>query len=199
MIISARAPTAIVVLCLCCGLRGQEPQPGTGPAHPVADTADRIARQLWPVDAFTSTGDGSGAHFRVDVTAPTFALPLPWLSTRDPTARIRGRGTQTHRQFLYDATPEAFRASTLYPIGITVDPGEILHGVKARWRDWQARRIHERVEREVAQLRAQTQGRPSSALELSEAAARRRRPRRRPPRRDPGRHRRGASRRPRPA
>jgi len=161
MLISARALTASVALCLCSGLRAQEPpQPSTPPARPVTDTAARVARELWPVAVFPSSGDGSGSHFRVDVTAHTFVLPVPWVPAKDPTAQIRRPGPRQHQQFLYDVTPQAFRASTLYPIGITVDPGAIVHGVKARWRDWQARRIHERVEREVAQLRAQTQGSP---------------------------------------
>jgi len=151
------------VLCLCSGLRAQAPpqQPSPQLSRPVTDSADRIARQLWPAAVFPATGDGDPSHFRVDVTAPAFTLPMPWLSPADPSARIRRPGSRAaHREFLFAVTPEAFRASTLYPIGITVDPGAILNGVKARWSGWQARRIHERVAREVAQLRAQTQGSP---------------------------------------
>jgi hypothetical protein len=149
------------VMCPVVGLRAQEPpRPSTPSARPVTDTAERIARDLWPTAVFASTDNGSPSHFRVDVSAQAFALPVPWLSPADPSARIRRPGSQLHRQFLYDTTPEAFRASTLYPIGITVDPGAIGHGVKARWRNWRARRIHERVEREAAQLRAQAPGSP---------------------------------------
>jgi hypothetical protein len=37
-------------------------------------------------------------------------------------------------------------------ISASVDPGNIYHGFKRTWREWQARRIHERVMRELEEL-----------------------------------------------
>ena len=37
-------------------------------------------------------------------------------------------------------------------IGTSVDSGDIYNGFKRAWRDWQARRIHERVTRELEEL-----------------------------------------------
>jgi hypothetical protein len=37
-------------------------------------------------------------------------------------------------------------------IGGSVDPGSIYQGIKDAWRDWQMRRIHERVMRELEEL-----------------------------------------------
>jgi hypothetical protein len=37
-------------------------------------------------------------------------------------------------------------------ISANVDPGDIYNNFKRAWRDWQARRIHERVVRELEEL-----------------------------------------------
>ena len=37
-------------------------------------------------------------------------------------------------------------------IGGAVDPGSIYQSIRGAWRDWQARRIHERVMRELEEL-----------------------------------------------
>ena len=37
-------------------------------------------------------------------------------------------------------------------ISTSVDSGNIYNGLKRAWRDWQARRIHERVTRELEEL-----------------------------------------------
>jgi hypothetical protein len=42
-------------------------------------------------------------------------------------------------------TPQAFSTPL---ISASADPGDIYNGFKRAWRDWQARRIHERVTRE---------------------------------------------------
>lgn len=36
----------------------------------------------------------------------------------------------------------------------SVDPGQMINGIKQAWRDWEARRIHERVMKEVEALKA---------------------------------------------
>ena len=37
-------------------------------------------------------------------------------------------------------------------ISASVDPGDIYNGFKRAWRDWQARRIQERITRELEEL-----------------------------------------------
>jgi hypothetical protein len=46
-------------------------------------------------------------------------------------------------------TPQAFSTPL---ISGSADPGEIYNGVKNAWREWQARRIHERVMKELEEL-----------------------------------------------
>jgi len=46
-------------------------------------------------------------------------------------------------------TPMAFSTPL---ISGSVDPGDIYHDFKRAWHDWQARRIHERVVRELEEL-----------------------------------------------
>ena len=49
-------------------------------------------------------------------------------------------------------TPQEFSTPPL--IGATVDPGSIYNDLKKAWREWQARRIHERVVKELEELEA---------------------------------------------
>jgi hypothetical protein len=46
-------------------------------------------------------------------------------------------------------TPQAFSTPL---ISGSVDPGSIAASVKRAWREWQERRIHERVMKEIAEL-----------------------------------------------
>jgi hypothetical protein len=47
-------------------------------------------------------------------------------------------------------TPQEFSTPL---ISHSVDPGAIYNGFKRAWRDWQERRIHERVLRELEELK----------------------------------------------
>jgi hypothetical protein len=49
-------------------------------------------------------------------------------------------------------TPQEFSTPPL--ISGSVDPGQMINSIKQSWRDWQARRIHERVMKEVEALKA---------------------------------------------
>jgi len=46
-------------------------------------------------------------------------------------------------------TPQEFSTPL---ISGSADPGEIYNGIKSAWREWQARRIHERVMKELEEL-----------------------------------------------
>jgi hypothetical protein len=124
--------------------------------RPITETAERIARQLWPVEVDQGSLDEQGRpRFRTSVEASPIVLPLPWLN--DPvTGPIQPRSRLYHAEFLSVVTPEPFRASALTAAaggGVGVDPGAMLDGVKSVWRDWQTRRVRERIERELAALR----------------------------------------------
>ena len=47
-------------------------------------------------------------------------------------------------------TPQEFSTPL---ISGSVDPGSIVNGIKGAWRDWQARRVHERVMKELEELK----------------------------------------------
>ena len=129
--------------------------PASGPDRPIAESAERIARQLWSVDDSASTDEQGRPRFRASVTVDEFVLPPPWYETDRAPGRYRRPGTLYHQEFLSIVTPEEFRASTAtVGAGVSVDPGTILDGFKSAWRGWQERRARERIEREVAELRA---------------------------------------------
>jgi len=46
-------------------------------------------------------------------------------------------------------TPQEFSTPL---IGVSTDPGAIYNDFKKAWREWQARRIHERVVKEIEEL-----------------------------------------------
>ena len=48
-------------------------------------------------------------------------------------------------------TPQEFSTPPL--IGATVDPGQIYNSMKKAWREWQARRIHEQVVKELEEFK----------------------------------------------
>jgi hypothetical protein len=136
-----------VVLCFGSELFAQDaaPRPGTGP---IAQSADRLARQMWPIDPDALVDDDGRPRFRATVIIEDEELSPPWLEPYGI------HDNSVHRQFLRQVTPEGFRSSTLYPIGMSVDPATIVNGVKSAWRSWQEQRIRERIRKEVEQLEA---------------------------------------------
>jgi hypothetical protein len=137
------------VLCLSQGLRAQETGRQASP-HPIQDSASRIARELWPTDDSTFTIDEEGRpRFRsgVAVTLP----PSPWQPSSEP-GPDRYRGAISHKEMLRVMTPQ--EVSTPLVSG-SADPGEISNAIKNAWREWQARRIHERVMKEIEELERQ--------------------------------------------
>lgn len=143
-------PLCVAVLTLA-GLLGpstvlaqqsQPPAPG-----PIQESAERIAREYWPTDAATFTIDEQGRpRFRSGVTETT-PTP-PWQPTPDGQP-VPARGAVSHQEMLRIMTPQEFSTPL---IGGSVDPGSIYNDIKKAWREWEARRIHERVTKEVEEL-----------------------------------------------
>jgi len=117
---------------------------------PIADTADRISRALWPTQA-DPTVQPNMPVFRANVTVDVWALPVPWHLTERPGPTNR-RFNGYHQEHLMMTTPEAFRTSTFYPIGVGIDPATIVNGAKKAWRDRQAAKIRQRIAEELAAL-----------------------------------------------
>jgi hypothetical protein len=146
--------------CLCTDLRAQEAERAPRAPGPIAESTDRIARETWPTNAWSFTIDEDGRpRFRSGVTA---TLPPPlWQLTPGDTSPVPVRGALSHREMVSAVTPEAFRGNVMY--SVSVDPGAIYHGIVSAWRDWQARRIHERVTQELEEfLRATAAERESN-------------------------------------
>jgi hypothetical protein len=130
------------------GVLAQQSQPP--PPGPIQESAERLAREYWPTDSATFTIDEQGRpRFRSGVTV-TQPGP-PWQQSSEPEPD-RYRGAISHQEMLRMMTPQEFSTPPL--IGGTVDPGEMINSIKQAWRDWQARRIHERVMKEVEALKA---------------------------------------------
>jgi len=140
------------VFCMAQPLRAQEadrlPAPG-----PIAETAAEIVRERWPIDRVSFTTDEERRPmFRAGVTATL--LPPPWHLDPDDASPVPARGAISHREMLAVMTPQEFRPAVVAIPGAGVDPGAIWRGITSAWRGWQERRIHERVERELAALHA---------------------------------------------
>jgi hypothetical protein len=135
----------VVVLCASPARAQEEPVlPGLGP---IAQSANRIARELWPTDAPAFFVDESGRpRFRGGVTE---TLPAPPWKPDGDLSPVPVQGAISHREMVRLMTPMEFSTPL---IGASVDPGDIYNSFKQAWRDWQARRIHERVEHEVEEL-----------------------------------------------
>jgi hypothetical protein len=154
-----RTTVTALVSTVCLGIAVVDAQetPQSPPARPVTETAERIARQLWPVEVDQGSLDEQGRpRFRTSVEASPIVLPLPWQN--DPAGGpVQPRSRLYHAEFLSVVTPEPFRASALTAAaggGVGVDPGAMFDGVKSVWREWQTRRVRERIERELAELQA---------------------------------------------
>jgi len=115
--------------------------------RPISESARRIAREWWPTDVVTSTIDQDGRpRFRSGITVP--ALPPPWPPAPD-SSPTPSRGAISHQEMVRMMTPQEYSTSL---IGGSVDPGSIYQSIRSAWRDWQARRIHARVMRELEEL-----------------------------------------------
>ena len=118
------------------------------PERPISKSAERIAREWWPTDVVASAIDEEGRpRFRSGITV-TILLPPPWRLTPD-TAPTPSRGAISHQEMVRMMTPQEYSTPL---IGGSVDPGSIYQSIRNAWRDWQARRIHERVMRELEEL-----------------------------------------------
>jgi hypothetical protein len=142
------APLGALVLCTSSPLFAQEA--GSAAAQkPITEAAERIAQELWPTDAATFTIDSEGRpRFRSGVTETL--PPPPWQPTPDGST-TPARGAISHQEMLRVMTPQEFSTPL---ISATVDPGSVYNEAKKAWREWQARRVRARIEKELEQLRA---------------------------------------------
>ena len=131
---------------LSSSLHAQESRPPREPG-PIAESADRIARDWWPTEPASFTIDEEGRpHFR---TSTTETLPAPPWQLSPDDAVTPARGAISHREIVRMITPPEFSTPL---IGVSADPGAIYNEMKKAWRDWQARRIHERVVKELEEF-----------------------------------------------
>ena len=117
---------------------------------PIAETAEKLARELWPeqaaLNAFVVDEQGR-PRFRSGTTE-TSPRPLWQLSPED-TSPVPSGGALSHQEMVRFMTPQEFSTPL---ISASVDPGSLMNDIKNAWRDWQARRIHERVTKEREEL-----------------------------------------------
>jgi len=136
------------VVCFPSAAAAQEASSSPS-SRPITESAERIAREYWPTDTGTFTVDDEGRpRFRSGVSV---ALPAPpWQPSSEPEP-ARYRGAISHQEMLRFMTPQEFSTPL---ISASADPGEIYNSIKKAWRDWQARRVHERVMKEIEALKA---------------------------------------------
>jgi hypothetical protein len=135
-----------IVLRFCLVLEAQDGDSQSSP-HPIADTAARLAREYWPIDVTAFGIDENGRpRFRTGITATL--PPPPWQPSPEPEPD-RYRGAISRREMLRVLTPHEFSTPL---ISGSVDPGAIASGIKKTWREWQEKRIHERVMKELEAL-----------------------------------------------
>jgi hypothetical protein len=138
-----------LLFCASSPLLAQQAETGAAPGS-IKEAADRIARELWPTEVTTFTIDEQGRpRFRSGVTETL--PPPPWQPTAETTLTPAG-GAISHQEMLRVMTPQAFSTPPL--ISGSVDPGAAYNELKKAWREWQARRVRARIEKELEQLRA---------------------------------------------
>src|SRR5262245_6289702 len=87
---------------------------------PIAESADRIAREWWPTDAATFTIDEEGRpRFRTGVTEK---LPPPLWQPAPDLSPAPARGAISHQEMVRMMTPQAFSTPL---ISGSADPGQI--------------------------------------------------------------------------
>jgi hypothetical protein len=119
--------------------------------RPIAEAAERIAAETWPVERGRQTEEGVTIfHIETEADADAFKLPPPWLD--DQRMGPRMPGTAAQRERLAIVTPEAFRGSVMYPAGVGIDPAAIVKAVKYPLRKWHEHRIRTRIRDELAAL-----------------------------------------------
>jgi hypothetical protein len=140
------AALVVLTVCLSSSLHAQASQTLREPG-PIAESADRIAREWWPTEPQAYTIDDKGRpRFRINTTETL--PPPPWrLSPDDPLTPARG--AISHKEMVRMMTPQEFSTPL---IDVSTDPGAIYNDIKKAWREWQARRIHERVVKEIEEL-----------------------------------------------
>ena len=132
---------------LSTNLHAQESRTPREPG-PIAESADRIAREWWPTEPGSFTIDEQGRpRFRTGTTE-TLLTP-PWQLSPLDLSLTPARGAISHKEMVRMMTPQEFSTPL---ISTSTDPGAMYNAMKKAWRDWQARRIHERVEKEVEEL-----------------------------------------------
>ena len=117
---------------------------------PIAETAEKLARDLWPeqVDTSSPVVDEQGRPRFRSGTTETAPRP-PWQLSPEDKSIVPARGAISHEEMVRFMTPQEFSTPL---IDVSVDPGSMMNEMKKAWRDWQARRIHERVTKEREEL-----------------------------------------------
>jgi hypothetical protein len=117
---------------------------------PIAETAEKLARELWPDQAASNAFvvDEQGRPRFRSGTTETVPRP-PWQLSADDTSTVPSRGAISHQEMVRFMTPQEFSTPL---IAGSVDPGSLMNEMKKAWREWQARRIHERVTKEREEL-----------------------------------------------
>jgi hypothetical protein len=111
---------------------------------PIAESANRIARDWWPTEPASFTIDEEGRpRFRTGVTE---TVPAPPWQLSPEEAVTPARGAISHKEMVRMMTPQEFSTPL---ISASTDPGAVYNEIRKAWREWQARRIHERVVKEL--------------------------------------------------
>ena len=99
--------------------------------------------------------------FRVSVTQKLLLSGQTWDEQVFRSAFVRPRQQPVHFEFVSQVTPEPYRASTLYPVGIPVVPiVEELHStIKGAIRSYREKRARRQVEEELRAFKAATAAR----------------------------------------
>jgi hypothetical protein len=117
------------------------------PAAEDAARLERIRTELAEKPAIVADGGFDRPVFRVKVEGWKFNGP-PW---DERASFVRPGMSAYHYDYLLMSTPEAFRASTLYPGSIGVPVGALIDALGKKFHEWRRRRAEERARAEVAQ------------------------------------------------
>jgi hypothetical protein len=117
-------------------------------------TLEHVRRNLERDQTVLSAPPPSVPIFRVNIIERHLLLERPWQDGGVVPAYVRPPQPIYHYDFLYAVTPEAFRAATLYPIGVPVMPAveAAQKAIAGTIRSYKQQRARDRVRSEIQRM-----------------------------------------------
>jgi hypothetical protein len=135
-------------------------QASSGQSTQDARTLEHVRRNLERDAATLSAPPPLVPIFRIRISERPPVLDQLWQGEQAAPPYVHTPQPIYHHDFLYAVTPEAFRAATLYPIGVPMMPAveRIGRAVAGSIHSYKEQRARQQVRRDLDRLRAEATG-----------------------------------------